>query len=237
MRILLDGLSVKRGRYQVITDITAVFEGPVDVILGLNGVGKSTLLQALCGVLRSTGSIVFDETPLNAKTLKAHKQKIGYAPQSARWPTTMTVRSFLRYVARMRAVPPELLESRVVTALNLAGLGAKEHERIEKLSGGQRRRLSLAQALLHEPEVLVLDEPTSELDPLFAAGFTETLHNLSKGHHIIVTTQSLEDTYNWHGINHVLTSNRIVTVDNTEDNESTFEGFSERLRSYMSELQ
>ncbi|WP_435300509.1 ATP-binding cassette domain-containing protein [Timonella sp. A28] len=235
MHISLTDLSVKRNKRLVLSDVNSTLEGPLDVILGLNGVGKSTLLQALCGFLRSGGEIVFDGQPLTRKTLKSHRRVIGYAPQSAKWPGTMKVENFLWYVANMRAVHSSEISVRITEVLKISGLVEKRAECVSRLSGGQKRRLSLAQALIHDPNVLILDEPTSELDPVFTGEFSKTLHSLQQNMHVVVTTQSLEDAFSWGGTNHVLTANGLLTVPPLAAGES-YEAHSAHLRTFMSGL-
>ncbi len=139
--------------------------GEVFCLLGPNGSGKTTFLRMLTGfLLPSSGSLRvagYDVT----QQANAAKQRIGYAPESVPMYRHMRVGEFLRFMARLRGVAPANVTSAVVRAAGRLALEDKLRAPIPTLSRGYRQRVALAQALVHDPEVLVLDEPTNGLDP------------------------------------------------------------------------
>src|SRR5438874_11979057 len=151
---------------EAISDISFDVED-VEVLglLGPNGAGKTTTMRVMTGYLRpTTGSVVVAGVDM-AHDPVAARQHTGYMPESSAVPTEMTVLAFLRYCARLRRLPRAHREKAVASALRQAGLGGMADARIGTLSKGYRQRVALAQALVHEPDVLVLDAPTAGLDP------------------------------------------------------------------------
>ena len=137
--------------------------GKVLSLCGPNGSGKSTTLKALAGLLTPTqGSVRIFGAAAGSPPARA---QIGYLPESVRFPTRQTGRELLRYCAGLAAVPAAQIETRVAATLQWAGLTAAADARLSTYSKGMRQRLGLAQALVHEPKVILLDEPASGLDP------------------------------------------------------------------------
>jgi ABC-type multidrug transport system ATPase subunit len=209
MRVDLHSVTAFRGRTEILRDVTVALRDHVTTVMGPNGAGKTTLLQVLAGLVRHTGSLLMDDRPLS---FPADLQRIGYAPQTIEWPGRLSVRDVCELAAYLRKVPPVESSQRVTQALQAAGLHDLGSHRVGTLSGGQRRRLSLAQALVHTPRLLLLDEPTSELDPLFCESFAGTLSTLSEHHQIVVTTHSLDDVARWPGAVLLISHGRVTSV-------------------------
>ena len=213
MTIDLLGVGARRGRTPVLHDITVTMDRPVTTIMGPNGAGKTMLLHVLAGLVAHTGSITLDGQPLRFPRALRH---IGYAPQSIEWPGRLTVRDVCELAAHLREVPRADCPGNVDAALESAGLADLATRRVSTLSGGQRRRLSLAQALVHAPPLLLLDEPTSELDPLFCEAFAVTVAELSTTHQVLVTTHSLDDVARWPGDVVLISRGAVTPVDGAE---------------------
>lgn len=213
MTIELLGVSARRGRTPVLRDITVTLTHPVTTIMGPNGAGKTTLLHVLAGLVGHTGSITMDERPLRFPDALPF---IGYAPQSIEWPGRLTVREVCELAAHLRDVPRDECTPRVRAALGAGGLADIADHRVSTLSGGQRRRLSLAQALVHTPRVLLLDEPTSELDPLFCEAFAVTLDDLATRHQVVITTHSIEDVARWSGDVLLISRGAVTRVEDAD---------------------
>ncbi|WP_299447407.1 ATP-binding cassette domain-containing protein [uncultured Phycicoccus sp.] len=211
MTIELDHVSARRSRTLVLEDVSAVLDEPVTTVMGPNGAGKTTLLQVLAGLVRHTGEIRWEGQVLRHPRDLA---RIGYAPQTIIWPARLTPREVCGVAAHLRGVDADAVAARVTTALEAAGLTEVADRRAGRLSGGQRRRLTLAQSLVHAPDLLLLDEPTSELDPLFCDAFVDTLTALSARHRVVITTHSIDDVARWPGGVILLGPKGVATVEN-----------------------
>ena len=168
-------------------DLTAVknvsFEakqGEVLGFLGPNGAGKSTTMKMITGFLKpSHGNIHVCGHSITTATQLA-KKEIGYMPENAPLYEEMYVREFLEFIAGMREIPPEKIVSQIDKGLQTCSLKSVEYQKIETLSKGYKRRVSLAQSLIHDPKVLILDEPTDGLDPNQKHDVRTLIKNLSK---------------------------------------------------------
>ncbi len=177
--------------------------GPVDaevgpgitVLVGPNGAGKSTLM-GLCTTLLEPASgdiLVGGNSTRSRAGRRAARAKIGYLPQDFTLPKRATPSQFLYYVAWLRGVAPKHRQARVDQALLAVDLTARRDERIARLSGGMKRRLGIAYALVHEPEVIVLDEPTVGLDPQQRLQIRQVLRSISQTRTILVSTHLVDD--------------------------------------------
>jgi ABC-2 type transport system ATP-binding protein len=201
------------GRKEAIRDVTFDVEaGEVLGLLGPNGAGKTTTMRVMTGYLRPTrgrvvvGGIDIAEDPVGAR------QQIGYMPESSAVPAEMSVIGFLRYCARLRRVPRGDRQKEVAGALRQAGLGGVVGDRIGTLSKGYRQRVALAQALVHDPKVLVLDEPTAGLDPRQVAETRELIAKLGRTRSVLLSSHLLSEVANLCRRVVVLDKGRVLAV-------------------------
>jgi ABC-2 type transport system ATP-binding protein len=167
--------------------------GDVLGLLGLNGAGKSTTLQLLCGVLAAdTGSVTVDGHDLHEEPMAARAQ-IGYLPDQPPLYPDMRVNSYLVLCARIRRVPRRIVTARVDAAIERCQLRNVRTQRIAELSKGYRQRVGLAQALVHEPAVILLDEPSNGLDPQQMQEMRELIRTLGKQQSVIFSTHLLAE--------------------------------------------
>lgn len=159
-----DGWFIKQ-RFQALKGIDlTVQRGEVFGLLGPNGAGKTTLIKILLGIVRGTGgSARLLGSPAGSK---AARRKIGYLPENLNFPAHHTATRALRLYGRLSYVPEPVIRQKSAELLELVGLAGRERELVRKYSKGMRQRLGLAQALLHDPELLIMDEPTDGLDPV-----------------------------------------------------------------------
>lgn len=189
------GLIVERGGKRIVSNADfQASKGELIGILGPSGSGKTTLLLALAGFRPAKpGTVIFDGRNLY-EDFDAVKHRIGYVPQDDIVPTALSVERVLQYAAELR-IPQEtadLKRSRVEGIMQRLGLAASRKNRVSNLSGGQRKRVSVAVELISRPEVLFADEPTSGLDPALERQLTEMFKNLTEaGNTVIVTTHIL----------------------------------------------
>jgi len=182
-------LSVVRGGTEVLAGLSfAVLAGQVTGLLGPSGCGKSTLMRAVVGVQRiAGGSVTVFGEPAGSVSLR---HRIGYVTQSASVYDDLTVTENLEFFASVLGVGRD----RVGLCLELVDLEAKRHEVVAHLSGGQRSRVSLAVALLGEPDLIVLDEPTVGLDPVLRQQLWETFHGLADaGAAVLVSSHVMDE--------------------------------------------
>ncbi len=168
-----------------------VRRGDILGFMGPNGAGKTTAMRILTGFLApDSGSVRVCGHDISSDSLAA-RQRIGYLPENAPAYGEMTVTGFLEFVAEARGVAD--IDSAVSRVIGLAELRKVKHQTIETLSKGFKRRVGLAQALIHDPEVLILDEPTDGLDPNQKAVVQDLISSLSKDKCIILSTHILDE--------------------------------------------
>lgn len=171
----------------------SVRPGEVLGLLGPNGAGKSTTMKMLTGFLAPTsGSASIFGCDIQAQTLQAQRQ-IGYLPEGAPCYGDMTVRGFLEFIAEVRGYRGAEKKQRVATAAAQVELDKVLGQSIETLSKGFKRRVGLAQAILHDPRVLILDEPTDGLDPNQKHQVRELIQGLAQDKIVIISTHILEE--------------------------------------------
>ena len=192
--IEIDRLTKKFGDTTVVNDVSfSLKKGEVLGFLGPNGAGKSTTMRMLAGFLLPTSGTAricgadVVERPIEAK------RKLGFLPEGAPCYPEMSVSGFLDFAARVRGYRGKEAAERVAKAMRLADLDAVRLQRIETLSKGFKRRVGLAQALLHDPPALVLDEPTDGLDPNQKHEVRELIRRMAPDKAIIISTHILEE--------------------------------------------
>ncbi len=189
-------LSKQFGHFKAVDDLSFTAEkGQVLGFLGPNGAGKSTTMKMITGFLEPTsGQIkVCGEDVLQNPQLC--KEKIGYLPEGAPSYGEMEVGDFLYFIASMRGIAPRQQKAAVESVIERVNLTNVYFQRIETLSKGFKRRVGLAQAIIHNPEVLILDEPTDGLDPNQKHQVRELIVNMSKEKTIILSTHILEEVH------------------------------------------
>lgn len=160
----LHGISKSYGRKQVLADVTTEFATGLTLLTGPSGAGKSTLLRLIATAERpSGGTIRWNDTALPGAR-PALRRTLGYAPQAVDLPDDLTAREFALHMAALKGLDQRAADRQFGTITESIGLHAAINDRIATFSGGMRRRLIFAQALLGAPRLLALDEPTAELD-------------------------------------------------------------------------
>lgn len=217
-------LSKKYGKFVAVDDLSfEVGEGEVLGFLGPNGAGKTTTMRMVTGFLPpSKGRVRIGGYDLLTDAVKA-KQRLGYLPENPPVYPEMTVRRFLRFVAALKDVPSAKVASAVGLAIERARLTEVADKRISKLSKGFRQRVGLAQAIVHEPPVLILDEPTSSLDPKQRFEVRELIAELRGRHTVILSTHILPEVSEVADRVFIINRGRVMAVD-------TPARLSERLR-------
>ena len=182
------------GAFRAVSDVSFdVRSGEVLGFLGPNGAGKSTTMKMITGFLAPTrGRIQVAGYDVAKQPIEA-KRRIGYLPEGAPAYGDMTATSFLEFIARIRGYSRGERRERVAAAIAKANLGSVVHKPIETLSKGFKRRVGLAQAILHDPPILVMDEPTDGLDPNQKHEVRELIREMARDKAILISTHILEE--------------------------------------------
>ncbi|MDR3302343.1 MAG: ATP-binding cassette domain-containing protein [Spirochaetaceae bacterium] len=192
--ISVSNLHKKYGAVDAVRDVSfTVDKDSVLGFLGPNGAGKTTIMKILTGYhFPSAGTALVDGISVTEDPV-AVKSIIGYLPESVPLYSDLTVEEYLRFIARARLIPRASIKGRIDTALELCALGDKRGKRIETLSKGYKQRTGLAQAILHDPPILILDEPTTGLDPNQIIEIRGLIKDLGKRKTVILSTHILQE--------------------------------------------
>ena len=178
---------------EAVKSVNYSFVNGVYGLLGENGAGKTTLMRLICGVLKPTsGKICCDEIEI-ASLGAGYRNLLGYLPQDFGYYGDFTAERFLRYMAALKALPQEYAESRIDELLDMVELKSVKKKKLKTFSGGMLRRIGIAQALLNDPQILILDEPTAGLDPKERVRFRNMISSLGKNRIVILSTHIVTD--------------------------------------------
>jgi len=167
--------------------------GEIVGLVGKNGAGKSTALSILCGQLLPSGGDAFVDGCSVSRESLAVRRRIGFLPEVAPLYDEMTVSAYLRYLARLRGVPAGALSDRVRTVIARTGLAGREDAPLGTLSRGYRQRAGIAQAIVHDPPVVLLDEPMAGLDPVQIIQMRDLIAGLKPAHTVLFSTHILSE--------------------------------------------
>ncbi|MER6613745.1 ATP-binding cassette domain-containing protein [Streptomyces xantholiticus] len=189
------GVSIRYGSTTVLDDVTLAFSAGVTGLLGPNGAGKSTLLSVLSTARRpGSGTLtVLGEQAPNGAAVRRLRQRIGVLPQSFGFYPAFTVLEFTEYAAWLRKVPSARRRQRAREALRLVEMEQYADRKMGALSGGMLRRVGIAQAMVNEPALVLLDEPTVGLDPAQRVGFRTLIQGLGERCAVVMSTHLAED--------------------------------------------
>ncbi len=192
MDIVIDRLSKSYGFQKAVDDISfQVKTGEILGFLGPNGAGKTTTMKMITGFL----AIEEGDISINGKSIKQHdmKGKIGYLPEHNPLYDDMPVIDYLRFCAELQHVPAESVDTQIQKMVKRCGLDVEKHKLIGELSKGFRQRVGLAQAMIHNPEILILDEPTTGLDPNQIVEIRDLIRQLGREKTVILSTHILPE--------------------------------------------
>src|SRR5687767_3138583 len=193
--VQLERVSVRYGKNWALRDVTASFPGGAVGLLGPNGAGKSTMIKALLGFLAPDRGEM-RVLGLNVKRAQLQiRGRIGYMPESDAHIPGMNAVSFVAYCGELAGLPRAAAAQRAHEVLRYVGLGEARYRHVETYSTGMKQRIKLAQALVHDPDLLFLDEPTNGLDPRGREEMLRLVHDIShnKGLNVIVSSHLLPD--------------------------------------------
>ncbi len=195
MNIDIDHLTRRFGRTQAVAGVDLQVGPGVFGLLGPNGAGKTTLLRMMATVLQpSSGSLrLLGRDPHNYGQRREIRRRLGYLPQNLGYYPGFTVVEFVEYFALLKEMPPAQIPAAVAAAVERVELGGRAKSKLRTLSGGMLRRVGIAQAIVNDPELLLLDEPTAGLDPEQRVQFRAVLREFGEKATVVVSTHLVED--------------------------------------------
>ena len=193
MKLELNGLTKEFGNFTAVNHINLTMTNGVYGLLGVNGAGKTTLMRMLCTLLKPTSGTIC----CNGKDIwgmdSEYRKLLGYLPQEFGFYPEFTVEDYLLYIASLKGIRPVVAKKRVKELTAKVGLSEASHKKMKKLSGGMKRRAGIAQAMLNNPKILILDEPTAGLDPNERIRFRNLITELSADRLVLLSTHIVSD--------------------------------------------
>lgn len=191
MELIIDRVSKQYGSKIAVDRISLKLQKGVYGLLGANGAGKTTLMRILCGILKPTsGSVSLDGIDVSTEE---YRTRLGYLPQDFGYYPDFSGRKFLLYMATLKGLDKGQAKRKTAELLKLVGLEEVCGKKIKTYSGGMKQRLGIAQALLGEPALLILDEPTAGLDPRERVRFRDMIAQLGKNNIVLLSTHIVSD--------------------------------------------
>ena len=224
MDLMIKNLSKNYKKKEAVKNVNATLSPGIWGLLGANGAGKTTLMRMMSGILEpSKGSVLYCGKDIRNNT--QYRSEFGFLPQEIQFSKDLTVNNYLEYVAALKNVPMTVTKKRIDELLHILTLEDVRTKKIVKLSGGMKRRVGIAQAMLNDPKVLILDEPTAGLDPGERIRFRNFLAATSKERIVLLSTHIVSDIEDI--ADHVMIMkdgelNRIVSATEYDDLEELY---------------
>lgn len=193
MELSFENLTRRFADTAAVDDVSATFSAGVYGLLGANGAGKTTLMRMICDVLRpSAGRIVYNGADI-ARMGDEYRAQLGYLPQDFGYYPDFSAMDFMLYMAALKGLGRRAAKARCAELLEQVGLSAHAHAKVRTFSGGMKQRLGIAQAVINDPAVLVLDEPTAGLDPKERVRFRNLISGFSQDKIALLSTHIVSD--------------------------------------------
>jgi len=193
MKLVLDNLTKEFGEFVAVDHINLTMTNGVYCLLGVNGAGKTTLMRMLCTLLKPTSGNIYCNGKDIFKMDGEYRNLLGYLPQDFGFYPEFTVNDYLLYIATIKGVRHAVARKRTNELISKVGLAKVANKKLKKLSGGMKRRAGIAQAMLNNPKILILDEPTAGLDPNERIRFRNLLSELSEESLVLLSTHIVSD--------------------------------------------
>lgn len=224
MGLMLKDLSKEFAGVQAVDRVSFLMEKGVYGLLGVNGAGKTTLMRMICTIIRPThGKIMWNGEDISGMGA-AYRKILGYLPQDFGYYPDLSVYDYMMYIASIKGLRPDAAKKRTDLLLKQVGMSKYKKRKMKTLSGGMVRRVGIAQAMLNNPKILVLDEPTAGLDPGERIRFRNLISELSENRLVLLSTHIVSDVE--------FIANKIMLMKNGR---FIFTGTSEELISSMEE--
>lgn len=213
----ISSISKNYGSFEALKNISfSLKEGQVTAFLGPNGAGKTTMMSIITGVIsQSSGLVLYENEDIRNNPIKV-KSKIGYLPEYNPLYEDMYVKEYLQYAAGFY-LPKKEIKERISKIIETTGLDNEFRKKIGKLSFGNKKRVGIAQALIHDPEILILDEPTNGLDPNQYNNIKALIAELGKTKTILYSSHRFDDVENIASHYIILNRGELVLDDKAEN--------------------
>ena len=193
MKLEIENLTKRFQDVTAVDGVSCTLTMGVYGLLGVNGAGKTTLMRMLCTLLKPTGGRILWAGKDIFELDGAYRRVLGYLPQDFGFYPDFTVRDYLRYISSIKGLRPAAARQRTALLLKQVGLEKAENKKMKKLSGGMKRRVGIAQAMLNDPRILILDEPTAGLDPNERIRFRNLISELAQDRLVLLSTHIVSD--------------------------------------------
>ena len=193
MELRLDRLTKQYKQKLAVDRVDMELKCGVYVLLGANGAGKTTLMRMICDIQTPTSGEIFYNGQNIKKMGEEYRNVLGYLPQNFGYYPEFTAYKFLLYIASLKGLGKKQARLRALELLDMVGLCNERERKIKTLSGGMKQRLGIAQAMLNEPELLILDEPTAGLDPKERVRFRNLISSFSRNKIVLLSTHIVPD--------------------------------------------
>ncbi|MCI8884474.1 MAG: ABC transporter ATP-binding protein [Dorea sp.] len=224
MELELKNVSKEFKGVHAVSDVSVSMRKGVYGLLGVNGAGKTTLMRMLCTLIRPTSGEITWEGKNILEMGAAYRDVLGYLPQDFGYYPDLSISDYMMYIASIKGIRPMAARKRTKQLLGQVGMAKYEKRKMKTLSGGMARRIGIAQAMLNNPKILVLDEPTAGLDPNERIRFRNLISELSEDRLVLLSTHIVSDVE--------FIANQIMLMKNGE---LFYEGTTEELISSMDE--
>ena len=224
MNLEIKNLSKNYKKKKAVNNVDVTLTPGIWGLLGANGAGKTTLMRMMSGILEpSKGTVLY--CGKNIRNNTQYRSEFGFLPQEIQFSKDLTVINYLEYMAALKNIPVDLTKERIDNLLKILTLEDVRKKKIVKLSGGMKRRVGIAQAMLNDPKVLILDEPTAGLDPGERIRFRNFLAETSKERIVVLSTHIVSDVEDI--ANHVMIMkdgelNKVVSKEEFSDLEELY---------------
>lgn len=224
MELKIEHISKQFKDKAAVDDVSLTLTTGVWGLLGANGAGKTTLMRMIADIMTpSSGNIYFDGTDIH-KMGKDYRSLFGFLPQDFGYSRDFTVKDYLEYVAALKDVPARETTDKINYLLDVLTLSDVKKKKISKLSGGMKRRVGIAQAMLNDPKILVMDEPTAGLDPGERVRFRNFISEFSHDRIVLISTHIVSDIEYIATRNVIMKAGKIIDVGTTGELVKQIEG-------------
>ena len=224
MELRIEGLSKKFKDKAAVDQVSLTLTAGVWGLLGANGAGKTTLMRMIADIMAPTsGKILYDGQDIH-KMGEDYRNLFGFLPQNFGYSKDFTVKDYLEYMAALKDVPAKITKRKIDHLLEVLTLSEVKKKKIAKLSGGMQRRVGIAQAMLNDPKILVMDEPTAGLDPGERVRFRNFISDFSHDRIVLISTHIVSDIEYIAARNAIMKNGKIVDVGTTDELVKQMEG-------------